>query len=74
MVLSEGKYVRYIEPFKDAITEQIMRPRGGIIAATINKIERYENVTHLIMPIRNVDEECRFYYRSNYSHKLLYRS
>ena len=74
MVLSEGKYVRYIEPFKDAIPEQIMRPRGGVIAATINKIERYENATHLIMPIRNEDEECRFYYRSNYSHKLLYRS
>ena len=74
MVLSEGKYVRYIEPFKDAIPEQIMRSRGGIIASTINKIESYENATHLIMPIRNAEEECRFYYRSNYSHKLLYRS
>lgn len=73
MVLSEGKSVRYIEPFKDADQKTISRYRGGIIAATIYKIDRYEDANHLIMPIRNENEECRFYYKSNHNHKVASR-
>ena len=73
MVLSEGKSVRYIEPIKDADQKTISRYRGGIIAATIYKIDRYEDANHLIMPIRNEYEECRFYYKSNHNHKVASR-
>jgi len=73
MVLSKGISIRYIESQRDADTVNISRARGGIIAATINKIDKYENATHLIMPIKNADEECRFYYKSNYAHSLASR-
>jgi hypothetical protein len=70
MVLSGGTSIRYIEPLSDINIESISRARGGIIASTINKIARYEDSWHLIMPIRNERQECRFYYKSNHSHTL----
>jgi hypothetical protein len=70
MVLSGGTSIRYIEPLSDINIESISRARGGIIASTINKIARYEDSSHLIMPIRNERQECRFYYKSNHSHTL----
>ena len=73
MVLSSGKSIRYIEPLSGHDQKSISRYRGGIIAGTIKGIERYEGAIHLIMPIRNEFEDCRFYYKSNYNHKLASR-
>lgn len=70
MVLSEGTSIRYIEPLSGHDAENISRVRGGIIASTINKIARYDDASHLIMPIRNENQMCRFYYKSNHSHTL----
>ena len=44
MVLSRNLCKIY-RNFKDADCENISRVRGGIIAATINKIDKYENAT-----------------------------
>jgi hypothetical protein len=72
MVLSGGTSIRYIEPLSGHDQATISRYRGGIIASTIKGISRYENAIHLIMPIRNEYEKCRFYYKCNYNHKLAF--
>ena len=54
------------------LTLRILVEQEGIIASTINKIEKYENYTSYNAN-KNADEECRFYYKSNYAHSLASR-
>jgi len=62
IVLGNRDEVVDIGGYRDADENTITRPKGGIIQATINKREKFNNFNHLIMPVK-INKLCRFYYR-----------
>ena len=54
----------------DPIT--ISRKRGGLIAATIQNRDEYKNKT-IILPVKSLNGEMRFYFKSNDGYKGLQR-
>jgi len=64
-------FIQDISRYADGNEATILRARGGVIDALINKEPRYYNKLHYILPIRNKDGEIRFLYRNKLGHTIL---
>jgi hypothetical protein len=68
--VSGKKVLQEIERYTDADSENILRARGGIIHAMLNKSDAYISNKHFILPIRNAKGWIRFLYKSNLGHTV----
>ncbi len=71
IVLGKDNGILDIGKFKDADIENIRRARGGMIQATIHKRDKFNKYNHLIMPVKNINDKCRFYYKGFVSKSLM---
>lgn len=74
MVLKRDKNgisMQNITNYADGVEETILRPRGGVIHAMLNKREEYAIHKHFILPIKNNQGEMRFLYKSKFGHTII---
>lgn len=64
------RVLQEIERYADGDHENILRARGGIIHAMLNKSNAYVSNKHFILPIRNSHGKIRFLYKSNLGHTV----
>lgn len=59
------KFLESIESYADGDPETILRQRGGMIHAILNKRSAYREFHHFILPVKNSEGKARFFYKSN---------
>jgi hypothetical protein len=63
--------VQDIDRYKDGDKDTLLRARGGIIHAMLNKSPDYDSHRHFFLPIMNIETgKMRFLYKSNLGHKI----
>ena len=60
-----------VERYSDARVETITRARGGIVHNIMTKRHEYVTNNHFILPIKNLNGQARFMYKSNIGQTIL---
>jgi hypothetical protein len=68
---SPNGFIQNIDRYSDGDGETLLRARGGIIHAMLNKSPDYDSHRHFFLPIMNTEtRKIRFLYKSNLGHKI----
>lgn len=69
-----SRVLQNIERYEsDGDSDAIMRKRGGIVHAMLNRRADYYNYTHFVLPIKNLKGQARLLYKANLGHSILQR-
>ena len=60
-----------VERYSDAQVDTITRARGGIVHNIMTKRQEYATNNHFILPIKNLNGQARFMYKSNIGQAIL---